>query len=551
LNPIKRVLAGLRKIGGLVLPIFADPGDFVGLGPGALWGLRLLALVLTLVVLAAINILSELHRFLEPPVGLDFLGSLWLPLLFLLIYVFCGLAWWLWSQFGPESDGATFPDIERAWREAVQSLERAGIGLNEMPLFLVLGRPQGPEGALFDGAELQLQVRGQPSREDSPLRVYASREAIFVTCPEASALGGQSTALESSEFEAPAPSAEEAEFMTFDVAGAALRGPDVAASILARARVAGRGPNQLLEEELRALGRIATERDESRGSEGPGVANRPSQARQKAAVELQEARLRHLARLIARDRRPYCPVNGILLLIPIAATNTEQGTTRVGLICRRDLAAIREAMQVRCPVFAMVCDLENLPGFRELIGRLPDDQRRRRMGQRFPLIPDIEPSALPGVFESGVQWIAHKQLPSRVDSLWRVEVGSELTMAEAVRGNVRLYQLLQQVRERHRRLGRLLSRAVLIDGLPAVMLGGCYLAGTGPDPRSQQAFLPGVFRRLIETQDFVAWTPETLAREASDNRKVRIGYCVLGVLTAVSAALVVYALAFANRGASP
>ncbi len=544
---IERVIAGIKKVVGLVLPMFANARDFASLGPAALWALRLLALVVTLVVLGVINYYCQLHLYLEPPVPLTFLGRLWLPLLFLLLYVFGWLAWWFWRQLGSAHEGASFPDIERSWAEAVQALERAGIRLSDTPLFLILGRPQGSEAALFDGAELSLKVRGQPARDDAPIRVYANREAIYVTCAGASVLGMNAATVEPLEEEAPAEVAdEEANYMTFGVQG--TPGAAAEGEILARARLAGRGPDQLLEEELRALGRLASDR----GAEGSGIFRLTGPIQDKAAVELQESRLRHLGRLIARDRRPYCPINGILLLVPIASTNSDHAATRIGLLCHHDLTAVRESMQVRCPVFAMVCDLESLPGFGELIARLPEDEHRRRMGQRFPLMPDVEPAALPGILDSGVNWIANKQFPARVNALWRVEspTGGP-TMTEAVRGNIQLYKLLQQVRRRLRRLGRVLTHAIMTDGKPSVMLGGCYLAGIGTDPRSEQAFIPGVFRRLTENQDFVSWTPEQLAKEENDHRKVQLGYLILGALTLLCAALITYVLVFANPRSSP
>ena len=541
MSVIERGVSGVRKAGGLMLPMFARPGDFAGLGPGARLALRLLAFAVTLAILAGVNRALELNVHLEPPRGLDSLGHVWLPLLFLLSSAFCWLVARLWGLLGPDRVESSFPDIERAWREAVQALDGAGIGLDESPLFLVVGRSQGPERALFDGAELPLKVRGQPGRDDAPLRVYASREAIYVTCAAASALGRQASILGSLEFESSEPAAHPAgetgaQFGTFGPAGLGL-GLEGQAAIIARAVQAGRGPDQFLEEELRALGRLAADRDDA--PDGPGAPAWAGALGDKAEVELQGERLRHLGRLIAHHRRPYCPINGILLLVPFAATNSDYSASRIGQICRRDLDAIRDSMQVRCPVFALVCDLENLPGFRELIERLPDDQKRRRMGQRFPFMPDIEPSAIPGVLEGGVRWIAHKQLPSRVASLWRVEDGGGSTATEAIRGNIRLYQLLRRIREREARLGRILSRTVMADGLPSAMLGGCYLAGTGRDPGTEQAFIPGVFRRLIESQDFVSWTPELVDREARYGRWARIGYIALALLAALGAGLIV------------
>ena len=55
-----------------------------------------------------------------------------------------------------------------------------------------------------------------------------------------------------------------------------------------------------------------------------------------------------------------------------------------------------------------------MPGFRALTERLPESQRDRRMGQRFPLVPDLEPSSIAGMIESGVQQIGNRLIPNLV-----------------------------------------------------------------------------------------------------------------------------------------
>ena len=472
----------------------------------------------------------------------------------MLIYAFLWLVRWFWSQLGPEKAEEKFPDIDRAWSEALLALDRAGIALNECPVFLVVGRPQGAEEVLFDAAGLNLKVRGVPNRDDAPLRVYANRESIYITCGGASVLGRHSAAPDDADFVVPAApvavAEPQSEFMTvmdFQTLGPSAPTAGVeAAKVLERARTAGRGPEQLHEEELRALGRLTVEQGESDARSS----GRTGASQDKADSAVQATRLRHLGRLIARDRRPYCPINGILLLIPVSATNTDHSATRVGLTCQRDLATIRQAVEVRCPVFALVCDLETLPGFRELIQRLPDDQKRRRMGQRFPLIPDVEPNLYPAIYEGGIQWIAAQQFPAQVDQLWRVE-GSDGSLADSIQGNVRLYQLLRQIRDRQRRLSRILTRAVLTDGVPTSMLGGCYLAGTGSDPRSEQAFIPGVFRRLTESQDLVAWTPELIASESRYLRWARQGYIAMTILTILYIGIILLVLTLNRPATSP
>ena len=543
MNFLKRIGGGLRLLGGLIFPMFARARDVLRLGPTLWWTLHLLLLAAGLCGLALLHRRLALDRFLAIPHPV--FRNVWLPLLFLLAYALGWLGRWLWRLLGPGQESAVFPDIDRAWDEAVRALDQAGIDLTDVPLFLVLGRPQGAEEGLFQGGQLRLLVEQAPRRADAPLHVYANRDAIYVTCAGASLLGRQAPLLaaEGEEAAAPPPPAVVSPDRGEDLSTIGAAGDESSRAMeemIARLRQQGRGMGQPLEEEQRALGLLVVGRAGA-GTQAPRAA-RTSLLRNRAEVELQAARLEHLCRRIARDRRPYCPVNGILLLVPLAATDNDGLATDLGVICRRDLATARETLKVLCPIFALVCDLETLPGFRELIGRLPEAQRQRRLGQRFPLVPDVEPAAVPPMIDSGVQWIGRKPLPDLVDNLWRIEPEDRQPPGDVVRGNIRLYHLLRQFRERLKRLSRVLVRASAAEDGPPAMLGGCYLAGTGPDSAREQAFLPGVFRRLIESQDYVSWTPDALAEEAAYLRWTRYGYLGLGLVTAACAALAVYVL---------
>src|SRR5262249_53466569 len=72
---------------------------------------------------------------------------------------------------------------------------RAGIDPRDVPLFLVLGRTEGPTAALFQASRLPLVVKQAPARADAPLYVFASREAIYVTCEGTSLLGSHAALL--------------------------------------------------------------------------------------------------------------------------------------------------------------------------------------------------------------------------------------------------------------------------------------------------------------------------------------------------------------------
>ena len=53
--------------------------------------------------------------------------------------------------------------------------------------------------------------------------------------------------------------------------------------------------------------------------------------------ERYSARLRHLCRLIKRDRQGFCPVNGVLVLLPVSAADPKSRPRDVAEACQSDL----------------------------------------------------------------------------------------------------------------------------------------------------------------------------------------------------------------------
>ena len=155
----------------------------------------------------------------------------------------------------------------------------------------------------------------------------------------------------------------------------------------------------------------------------PVRTDRPRQSLVKNADEAERLseRLRHLCLLIARERRPYCPINGILLLVPLAATDDDTDMKETASLCQRDLTTAREALQVHCPIYGVLCDLERTSGYGEFHSHFQDEQRERLLGQTFPLLPDLDATARLRKIEEGVQWIGNVLIPSLVYKFWRID----------------------------------------------------------------------------------------------------------------------------------
>jgi len=219
------------------------------------------------------------------------------------------------------------------------------------------------------------------------------------------------------------------------------------------------------------------------------------------------------------------------VLLPISAADPKNHPEDTAEACRADLTEAFGVFRMRCPILVMVPDLERLEGFEELIQRLPEAQRGKRMGQRFPLVSDLSDGEFPSKVESSVDWIVTNLFASMVYSMFEVESSRGVDeVSEVLKGNQQLFRFLGRMRERCGRLARLVRQC--LPNLPGdpLMFGGCYFAGTGDEPAVEQAFASGVLMRLIQEQDNVTWTGDAMQEDASFLRAARTAKVVLGLV---------------------
>ena len=164
---------------------------------------------------------------------------------------------------------------------------------DEVPLFLVLGWPSGSEDAFFRSAGIRAQVKQHPNDPSDPLHVTANRHGIWVTCPGASVLGQLNAS-------GPGPGDQG------DKTVATMMDQTVDPSRTMGQPGGGEGTMRIED--------ILADYKKNQSQPRATAAARPRRA---VDNDLHEARLKHLCRLIARDRRGFCPVNGVLVLLPI------------------------------------------------------------------------------------------------------------------------------------------------------------------------------------------------------------------------------------------
>src|SRR5205823_8648839 len=117
---------------------------------------------------------------------------------------------------------------------------------------------------------------------------------------------------------------------------------------------------------------------------------------------------------------------GFLWLVPQAAAEPAAEIGQVGLICQRDRRAAVEAFQVRCPSFVLVCDMEQVPGFTDLLAHVPDGPLRQRLaGPTYPLVPDQDVKQQEESITTGVQWLCRTLFPTLAYRLFRLESPGE------------------------------------------------------------------------------------------------------------------------------
>jgi hypothetical protein len=230
--------------------------------------------------------------------------------------------------------------------------------------------------------------------------------------------------------------------------------------------------------------------------------------------------LRSIGQRLRHARQPFCPVNGVLVLLPfttIEATGNELDELERAI--RTDLSTVQQSLQLRAPVTSLVVGLEREAGFRELVRRVGREKSAtQRFGGRYDVRSHSTSEHLRlfsghvcGAFEDWVYTLFREQ-----GALSRP-------------GNARLYGLLCKVRcILKARLGDILAKGFGYDErtgdhATSHLFSGCYFASTGRTA-DRQAFVRGVLTKLVGEQEQIEWTPQALAQD----RRYRV-LCFVGV----------------------
>ena len=444
-----------------------------------LWVLHVVLVLLILAGLWYVNYRYRLGESLLSP--FPALHRVWLPLLFLLLYVGGWLTWWFVRAVSDRTTGR-HPDIDSAWADIRARLDSAGIDLGRVPVFLVVGRPKSGVADFFAATSTPFSVR----HDTDPVGVFATRDAVYLTVPGASAVSWYAARL----FAAAAP----------PVPTVAMVLPEVEAPV-----------------EL-----MPSEAEPSAGPDAARWLKTPTVSRTDLpADQLAEAaeRLTHVCQLLAAARRPLTPANGVVWLIPSAGTETDAVAEATAAACKADLAAMEAALQVDCPMAVVLADAQEFAGFRELAAGLSATARTERLfGCSLPLMPNLPATDRYPMVGGAMEWTTTRLIPSLVYQRFG-DAPDPLTAA-------RLWRVSDALYARQNAITRIICQGLMARPDRPPMVNGVYLAATGPDA-GDRGFAAAVLTELKLTQNLVSWTDAALADEADARRAATVGYVLI------------------------
>ncbi len=213
-----------------------------------------------------------------------------------------------------EVEPTKFPDIDAAWNAGLAALAKSGVDLTETPLFLAIGvNDPNSADAIMHGSGWELIVDGQPQGK-TPLKFYASRDAVLIHCVDASGIG----ICHVQNLVGAAGVDPTKTLVNLSGDSSAPRGPSP------RAAVGLRG-TMIADEEPEPQPAAMSQRPSSISGtmilSGPnesvgGGAVAPSVATvDRSQLTLQHDRLARVCQLVRSIRQPYCPINGVLAVV--------------------------------------------------------------------------------------------------------------------------------------------------------------------------------------------------------------------------------------------
>jgi hypothetical protein len=263
--------------------------------------------------------------------------------------------------------------------------------------------------------------------------------------------------------------------------------------------------------------------------------SRSDAAAKMLAVEEAEtalARLEHLVRLVRDARGDRLPINGVALLVPVEAIETQHHANVVASLVSQELDTVAAAAGATAPAVAVVTDIDQLTGCDGLLRSLPAQRRDRRLGTAMSLDGKLDGDALSEKVGDSVAWIS-----TLVGSLcYRLFRADDAETDRQRKTNSQLYTFQHELADRQRNLKLLLERglAACHDPWP---IAGCFLTASGQGPTKTPGFGAGILGRLLDVRHHAQWTPATLQHDRQQHRLAWLCWSATAGMVALGAVL--------------
>lgn len=410
-----------------------------------------------------------------------------------------------------------FPEIDRLWQAAWDQCEQNAIFPNNVPVFLVIGAHSHRQASqLMRASQIQFSVT-VPNNEDSDIIFFANSEAVFIYLNGCSCLSGVSSPSSASlaavtQASATATSGtipkgtiDASAMVDSAVTDPTEPAPNHLQGTLTETPTSGSQAESALQPAAAGLGGTLLLPDGYSMADIVGSSDKHRSVPQLSSQEISQRNLKlgHVCKLLKDLRQNLCPINGLLSILPFELI--EDASSQVQTMAQKDLAILRENLQVRCANTVLITHLEREDGFLELVKRVGEHKAKEfRFGKGCELWAVPERTRLEAVASHAVgafeDWIY---------MLFQQE------NALKHRYNSRLFSLLCRIRGRFAsNLREVLGGGFGFDPQEAgelakkqFLFGGCYFAAAGTDP-SRQAFVKSVLLKGIQQEGELEWVPE-------------------------------------------
>lgn len=220
-------------------------------------------------------------------------------------------------------------------------------------------------------------------------------------------------------------------------------------------------------------------------------------------LEVSRAQMAYLASILKRDRT-YCPLNGVLQLLPFDWVNRRREHSKLTPAVRKDLETLSNTLGMQYPVVLGFTGIDSLSGYDSFIRRCRELDPRSHLSR-----------AGSGVATGATLDDTTANYLSQVTSHCFRDKAYEAFLADLDnKQNARVYNLVCALDDEVDNLKHLLLQigAPFPHGVSTSRFAGCYLAALG-DTADHRAFLQGLLVKMLQEQNEVAYTPSELRRD--------------------------------------